>query len=309
MCASSTAILADTESRIARLRSLGDEYPFESHFLEVDGGRMHYVDEGTGPPILLLHGNPTWSFYYRNLIKGLRDRYRVIAPDHMGCGMSDKPRQYPYTLATHIENLTRLIEHLDLQKVMLGVHDWGGPIGFGWAMKHPKRVRGFALFNTAAFLGGRVPFRIRICGWPLLGSFLVLRLNAFAGAAIHMACCLRERMTAQVKRGYLLPYDSPENRIATYCFVRDIPTNARVPSYPIMRNIEDSLKEFQDHPMQIFWGMKDFCFTPTYLEQWRRRFPNAVIHPFEDAGHYVLEDAHERILPLFREFADSLVRS
>ena len=306
MRANPIAAMSDTTSQIAQLRSLGDQYPFESHFLEVNGGRMHYVDEGTGPPIILLHGNPTWSFYYRNLIKGLRDRYRVIAPDHMGCGMSDKPRQYPYTLATHIENLTRLIEHLDLQNAILGVHDWGGPIGFGWAMRNPKRVRGFALFNTAAFLGGRVPFRIRICGWPIFGSFAVLRLNAFAGAAIHMACCLRKRMTAQVKHGYLLPYDSPEHRIATYCFVRDIPSNPRVASYPIMRKIEDSLKEFQEHPMQIFWGMKDFCFTPEFLEQWRRRFPNAVIHPFEDAGHYVLEDAHERILPLFRKFAESL---
>lgn len=288
-----------------RVKSLGDLYPFNANYLDVPGGRMHYLDEGSGPCVLMLHGNPTWSFYFRDLVKGLRDRYRVIVPDHIGCGLSDKPREYPYTLATHIENLERLVDHLGLRDVTLAVHDWGGPIGFGWAVKHPDRVAGFAVFNTAAFGGEKMPLRIRICGWPVIGPLAVLRCNAFARAATRMAVCKHERMTAAVRRGYLLPYDTPDHRIAVLCFVRDIPFGPHVPSYRVLEQIEAGLPQFRDRPIAIFWGMRDFCFTPRYLDGWASRFPGATIHRYEDAGHYVIEDAHERILP---KLHDSLIR-
>ncbi len=158
---------------------------------------MHYVDEGSGPAIIMLHGNPTWSFYYRELIKGLRNQYRVIAPDHIGCGLSDKPQDYTYTLATHIDNLARLIDHLRLENVTLAGHDWGGAIGFGWATRNPDQVTRFVVFNTAAFFG-RMPFRIRVCRWPILGDVLVRRLNLFARSALWMARRRHERMTPEV---------------------------------------------------------------------------------------------------------------
>jgi haloalkane dehalogenase len=281
---------------------VGELYPFSDHYLDVIGARMHYVDEGAGHPVVMLHGNPTWSFYYRELIKGLRDRYRVIAPDHVGCGLSDKPQDYPYTLSTHISNLERLMDHLQLDNVTLAVHDWGGPIGFGWAARHPDRVRGFIIFNTAAFPGGRIPLRIRICRWPILGDVLVRGLNGFARAALYMACCKRDRMTREVRNGYLFPYDSIAHRIATLCFVRDIPLDARAPSYPVLRQIEAALPLFRDRRMIILWGMRDFCFTPRFLDKWIARFPAAAVHRFDDAGHYVVEDAYERILPLIRDF-------
>jgi len=281
---------------------LGDLYPFASHFLNIDGNRLHYLDEGSGPPIVMLHGNPTWSFYYRELIKGLRDRYRLVAVDHMGCGLSDKPRTYPYTLATHIDNVTRLIDHLGLNDVTLVVHDWGGPIGFGWATRHMDRVAQFVVFNTAAFLGGRMPLRIRLCRCPLVGEVALLRFNAFARAALHMATAKPERMTSEVRRGYLLPYDRPSNRVAILRFVRDIPLTPQVPSHSVVREIEAGLHRLSDRPMLICWGMKDWCFTPRFLAEWERRFPGAVVHGFPDAGHYVVEDAHERVLPLMREF-------
>jgi len=287
--------------RDLRLASIADLYPFASNYFEIGGGRMHYVDEGDGPTIVMLHGNPTWSFYYRELIAGLRDQYRVIAPDHIGCGLSEKPRNYPYTLAAHIDNVEKLIDHLGLSDITLMVHDWGGPIGFGWAARHPDRVRRFVVFNTAAFLAGKMPFRIRFSGWPIVGEVAILRFNAFARAATRKAVCKHERMTPEVTRGYLLPYDTPANRIATLCFVRDIPFSPRVPSYRVMQRIEAALGQFRDRPMTIFWGMQDFCFTPVFLNEWITRFPDAQVHRFDDAGHYVVEDAWERMVDVLRE--------
>lgn len=290
--------------RDPRLAQLATLYPFDSHYVDVLGGRMHYVDEGEGSPIVMLHGNPTWSFYYRELIKGLGDQYRVIVPDHIGCGLSDKPQNYPYTLSTHIDNLERLIDHLELDRVTLAVHDWGGPIGFGWATRHPERVRRFIVFNTAAFVKGRMPLRIRICRWPIIGDIAVRRLNGFARAALWMACADRKRMTPLVRQGYLLPYDSVANRVAIQCFVHDIPLNPRVPSHRVLQEIEAKLPQFGDRPMIILWGMKDFCFTEQFLVEWIRQFPNAAVHRLHDAGHYVVEDAHERILPLVQKFLE-----
>ncbi|RME39040.1 MAG: alpha/beta fold hydrolase [Planctomycetota bacterium] len=292
--------------RLFRDHPLADElarlYPFKPHFLATPGGRMHYVDEGGGEAIVLLHGNPTWSFYYRNLILALRDRYRVIAPDHMGCGLSDKPLEYPYTLGTHIENFTRLMDALDLQEVTLGVHDWGGPIGFGWAVNHPDRVRRLIVFNTSVFLGGRVPWRIRVCGWPGIGDWLMLNKNAFPRAALRMALVHRKRVTPAVRTGYLLPYDRPAHRTALLRFVRDIPTHPGIPSYTVLQGIQDCLGRLRDRPIWIGWGLKDWCFTETFLRRWRSSFPHAAVHTFPDAGHYVVEDAGERIIPLLRGF-------
>lgn len=249
----------------------------------------------------MLHGNPTWSFYYRDLILGLRDRYRVIAPDHMGCGLSDKPQDYPYTLATHIDNVERLIDHLGLADFTLVVHDWGGAIGFGYAMRHAERVRRFVVFNTAAFLG-RVPLRILACRTPLLGALAVRGLNAFAGAAVVMACKNRARMTPDVKRGYLLPYDSWANRVAVHRFVQDIPTRPSHPTFPLLREIETALPQFRDRPTLICWGMRDFCFNEAFLDGWIARFPDAEVHRFAEAGHYVVEDAGEAIVRWMKDF-------
>lgn len=288
---------------------LGELYPFDSHYLDVGGVRMHYVDEGSGPAVVMVHGNPTWSFYYRELIKGLRDRYRVIAPDHIGCGLSDKPQDYPYTLATHIDNLGILIDHLKLDNVTLAGHDWGGAIGFGWAARNPDRINRFVVFNTAAFFGP-MPFRIRICRTPILGDVLVRRLNLFVRGAIRMACRRRERMTPDVARGYSMPYRNYADRIGVHRFVRDIPLSRSIPSHSILQSIEAALPLFRDRPMVIFWGGKDFCFNDTFLQGWIDWFPRAGVHRFPDAGHYVVEDAHERILPLLREFlADPSVMS
>ena len=276
-------------------------YPFRPKYLALDGPRMYYVDRGQGPPVVMLHGNPTWSFYYRDLITGLCDRHRVIVPDHIGCGLSDKPQRYEYTLIKHIDNLERLLDHLGLDDITLAVHDWGGAIGFGYACRHPQRVRRFIVFNTAAFFG-RVPLRIRACRVPVFGTVAVRGLNLFARLGVRMACRSKRRVTPEVKAGYLLPYHDFASRVAIHRFVQDIPTDATHPTYAVIQSIETKLPQFRDRPMLICWGMRDFCFTEAFLNGWIERFPEAQVYRFADAGHYVVEDAAEEMLPLIRDF-------
>lgn len=277
-------------------------YPFESHWLDVNGLRYHYLDEGQGEPLLLVHGNPTWSFYWRELIAGLRGKYRLIVPDHIGCGLSDKPQQYEYRLATHIDNLRRLVDHLRVEKLTLLAHDWGGAIGLGAAIAEPDRFRRFVLFNTAAYRSRRVPWRIRICRTPLFGDLAVRGLNAFARSALTMAVARHDRMTPAVRAGFLAPYDSWANRIAIHRFVLDIPLSPRHPSYARLEAIEQGLATLRGRPMMFIWGMRDWCFTPHFLQRFLEFFPEAEVHRLFDASHYVIEDAQERIVPLVECF-------
>lgn len=297
-------------ARLARARALTagiqHEYPFEPHFLEVDGGALHYLDEGPrdGETLLCVHGNPTWSFYFRRLAREFSDRRRVVAVDHIGCGLSDKPQDWGYRLADHVDNLVRLVETLDLRAITLVVHDWGGAIGFGMAARCPERIARLVITNTAAFPGGRVPLRIELCRIPGLGEVLLRGLNGFARAATVMAVSDRKRMRGEVRRGYLAPYSDWQSRIAHWRFVRDIPKDASHPSYATLAAIGEALPQFDGRPAAIFWGERDFCFTPRFRERWQEILPSAEVNAFEDSGHYVLEDAHERILPRLADFME-----
>jgi len=275
-------------------------YPFQSRFMDIFGHRLHYVDEGDGIPILMLHGNPTWSFYFRHLIKSFSGRYRMIAPDHVGCGYSDKPSSadYPYTLARRVEDLERFLSTLALkEKITLVLHDWGGMIGMAYAVRHPERINRIVLLNTAAFFpprGKRLPLRLRLIrDLPFLSKPAVLGLNLFARGALLMA--VRKRLPIDVKRCLLAPYDSWENRIATYRFVEDIPVSPSDPSYAVVDEVSRNLYRFREAPMLICWGRHDFVFDLDYLNEWRQRFPEAETHLIDDAGHYILEDAPEKV--------------
>jgi len=280
------------------------EYPFESRYLHVDGGRLHYVEQGQGDVLLCVHGNPTWSFAWRRVLRSLSDRYRVIALDHLGCGASDKPQDYPYCLAKHIANLRALIEGLSLQRITLLAHDWGGAIGMGAAGQCPERFSRFVLFNTAAFRSRRIPLRIAVCRIPFLGTFALRGLNAFSRAALTMAVTHRERMTPSVRQGYLAPYDSWANRVAVNAFVKDIPLRASHPGWSTLADVESGLSQFTGHPMLLIWGERDWCFTTDFLHEFQRRFPQAETLRIPDAGHYVFEDAHEVFIPRLREFLE-----
>ena len=263
---------------------------------------MAYLDEGEGPVVVCVHGNPSWSYLYRNLVSQLSGQFRLIVPDHLGCGFSDKPLQYDYSLQHHIANLEALLTHLQIKECMLVVHDWGGAIGMGWAGRNPEIVKRMVVLNTAAFRSKRIPFRIAVCRWPVIGDFLVRGLNGFAWAALFMA--VTKKMRRDVAAGFLAPYDSWKNRIAILRFVQDIPLKADHPSWDSLVEVERSLERLQQHPMLICWGGKDFCFTRHFYDEWLARFPDAQGHYFPEAGHYVLEDALSEIYPLIKGFLE-----
>jgi haloalkane dehalogenase len=237
----------------------------------------------------MLHGNPTWSFYYRELVKALRPTHRVIVPDHMGCGYSDKPQDYDYRLETHVGNLRRLIDHLALDRYSMVVHDWGGPIGFGATVPNPERLDRLVILNTTCTLDAKYPLRIRMCKIPGFGAFIIRGLSYFAAGATYMAC-KQSHMANGVRAGYTRPYDSWANRIANQRFVQDIPDGPGHPTWDYGQGVMAQLAKLADKPIQIHWGMRDFCFTPAFLAAFRTRFPSADVHEYPDAGHYVLED-------------------
>lgn len=271
-------------------------YPWTGQTLDVNGGRMHYLDVGPkdAPVMLCVHGNPTWSFYWRRLVQRFSDRFRVIVPDHIGCGLSDKPQGWPYRLEGHVDNLRLLVDTLDLRDITLVVHDWGGAIGFGVATRRPERFTRFVVTNTAAFRSSQIPLSIATCKLPIYGPLAVRGLNGFARVATIRAPA--KPLDPVAKEGLLLPYGSWADRIATLRFVQDIPMQPTHPSYDELTRVEAGLGQLKAKPMLLLWGEKDFCFTPAFREEWQRRFPAAECHPWTDVGHYVMEDAPDRVI-------------
>ena len=276
-------------------------YPFTPQsFTTAGGAKMSYLDEGprSDEAVLMLHGNPTWSFYYRNLVQTVSPKLRCIVPDHIGMGLSEKPQNYDYTLATRIADIEALVASLGLRRVHLVVHDWGGAIGFGFATRHRELIGKIVILNTAAFLAKRIPLRIQLCRIPGLGPLIVRGLNGFAGPATWMAMHLR-KLTRPEKRGYLFPYDSWDHRVAVDAFVRDIPLRRSHPSWATLEEIGNDLDTLQKQPVMIVWGGRDFCFNYYFLNRWLKIFPNADLRPMAQAGHYILEDAGPKaIMPI-----------
>ena len=282
--------------------SFKELYPFTSLYFDLNPYKLHYLDEGEGEVLLFLHGNPTWSFYYRSLIENFQGRYRCVAPDHIGCGFSDKPQDYSYTLNTHIDNLEKLVGFLGLKNITLMVHDWGGAIGMGLAVRKPELIKRLVLFNTASFLSTDIPLRIGLCRIPLLGTILIRYLNLFVMGVLRFGLKRRKRLTQYIRAGYLAPYDTFENRIANLKFVQDIPMEQTVPSYSVIQYIERNLKQFDGFPILIIWGSEDFCFNVKFLNKWREIFPRAEVREVCNAGHLVVEDASDEIIPWIEGF-------
>lgn len=280
-------------------------YPFASHWLTLAAGRCHFVDEGQGPPVLFVHGNPTWSFYWRNLILALREQYRVIAVDHLGCGLSDKPQQYSYRLQDHIDNLVALVDSLDLRELTICGHDWGGAISLGAALARPDRIARIVMLNTGAFPPPFFPWRIRVCRTPGLGKLALQGLNLFSLSALRMAVRDPGCLTPAVRAGLLAPYNSWENRIGVYSFVKDIPASPSHPTWATLQHIEQGLAGFADRPIQLIWGMQDWCFRPACLRRFQQHWPSADVVEIPQAGHWVVEEAAEEVERSLRWFLTS----
>ncbi len=289
--------------------ALKKEYPFTGKHLNLGGLGYHYLDEGAGAPVVMLHGNPSWSFYYRNLVLTLRDRYRCIVPDHIGCGLSDKPDddRYDYTLSRRVDDLELLLDTLGVtENITLVVHDWGGMIGMAFAVRHPERIARLVILNTGAFhLPETKPFPLglRICRNTVLGTLLVRGFNLFSVAASYVGC-KRNPMSTKLRSLYQLPYNSWHNRIATLRFVQDIPLSPGDRGYDLVSAVSDGIGQFSSLPILILWGELDFVFDRHFLAEWQQRFPAAELHSYPDCGHYILEDAKEEVVPLISRFLD-----
>ncbi len=287
------------------------DYPFTpKRFNTGNNICMSYLDEGPrdGEVLLMLHGNPSWSYYWRHLVLGLRDRYRCIVPDHVGMGLSDKPgdKQYRYTLQSRVDDLDAMLKQiLPNQKVTLVVHDWGGMIGFGWALANFHRVSRLVILNTAAFplpKAKKLPWQLKLGRNMKIGAFIIRAFNAFSAGAAWFGT--ERSLSWPVKRAFTAPYNSWKNRIATLRFIQDIPLTEKDPAWDLVKRSGDVLHTFADRPAFIGWGLRDFVFDKHFLEQFCRALPNVEVSAFEDAGHYVLEDKPEVLVPAIKEFLD-----
>ena len=283
-------------------------WPYAQRTTQVGGHTMAYVDEGTGSPVLLVHGNPTWSFYYRSLLAALPPLgLRAIAADHIGMGRSAKPSagDYPHTLSRRVSDLGAFIDGLALtEPLSLVVHDWGGAIALAWAVDNLDRVDKLVVLNTGAFPlppDKTLPWTLRAARLPVLGDWAVTRLNAFSLGALTLGSG-RRWLPAEARAGLLAPYDCPQHRVAVSRFVQDIPLRPSDAAYPVLARVEQRLHLLRNTPTLVCWGMRDPVFDEVVLDHLLSFLPQADVHRFADAGHYVLEDAADRIVPLAVRF-------
>ncbi len=267
-------------------------YPFTPRAMNVDGGTMSYIDEGSGSPILLVHGTPTWSFLYRSIIPELARHGRVIAPDHIGFGLSDKPADWGYRPADHARNLMMLIDRLGLEEITLVVHDFGGPIGLSCAVERPEKFARIVMFNTWmwSLAGNRAAeMGSRLFGGAL-GRFLYTRLNFSPRVLLPGAFGDKSKLTPEIHRHYLAPFGSAAERVAPWRLAQELIGSSAW--YDRLWNRRDRIAAI---PALLLWGMKDPTFGPAYLERWRELFPDATVETYPEAGHFVQEEIGARL--------------
>ncbi len=298
-----------------RIKELGleQEYPFASHFIDTPMGKMHYLDEGMPnerSTVLAVHGNPSWSFLYRALVKGFAKERRVVVPDHIGFGLSDKPDdEAAYTLKAHIAHLEALVLELDLTNITLVMQDWGGPIGLGVAARHPNRIKALVVMNTFGFyppVDGMNPEKLKLPP-PLLmmrsrglGDFMVRRLSFFEKQVMTMATATKRK--GAVKRAYRAIFRGPEERAGVMAFPRMIPTNTRHPAAKILLEETGPYIENFTGPAHIFWGLKDPLIPIGALEAWKKRLPQAGVTEFKKARHYLQDDVPNELVQELGQF-------
>jgi haloalkane dehalogenase len=275
-------------------------YPFEDHWAEVDGSTVHYVDEGSGPPLLMLHGNPTWSFTWREVIKGLRDEYRCVAVDLPGFGLSTDhvAPGYAFRPQDHARVVHQLVEQLDLRGATLLVQDWGGPIGFAAAAQAPERFAAFAIGNTWAWPMNRSPTARVFSGFlgGPIGGYLIKRHNVFVERIIP-AGTKKVGPDDAVMEHYRRPFPTPASRVPMHVFPRAI-----VGETEWLQEVENGLAKLDDKPALILWPTKDQAFGDKERERWEQTFQDHRTVTLEGAGHYIGEDAPQEIVTALRDW-------
>ncbi|MEO0421167.1 MAG: alpha/beta fold hydrolase [Pseudomonadota bacterium] len=313
----STTSSASTQARTREDAQLDDwtfggSWPYAPKWFESGDGRMHYIDEGPrdARPVILVHGNPTWSYLYRRFINALvAQGHRAIAFDHLGFGRSEKP-DHPslYEIPAHGARAEALLEALDLQDATLVVQDWGGPIGLTWAARHPERVRSLAILNTFCHrpqMATALPLPLTLFCTPGVGEVMVKGMNAFVKVFLFKAGLVHpQRLSKQDQAAYLAPHPNWASRTSMLVFPRQIPSGPQGKVSDYLDEIHRELvPAFRHKPVFIAWPMKDVAFTPDMLDDyWLRDFPDAQVHRIDDAGHYIQEDAHEQVIPKLLPF-------
>jgi pimeloyl-ACP methyl ester carboxylesterase len=274
-------------------------YPFTPKQFPVPAGAMSYVDDGTdagpsaGGPIVMIHGNPSWSFEYRALIRHFSVSHRCIAPDHIGFGLSDKPTDWGYLPAQHAKNLELLLESLDLQEITLVVNDWGGPIGLSYAINHSDRIKNIVITNTwmwsvrsdwyyqvfSRFMGG------------FIGRWLIRRFNFFAQNIMKTAYGDKSKLSPQIHRHYLMALSEPAERKGCWFFPGQI-----IGSSAWLADLWAQRDALNGKVKLIAWGMKDIAFREKELNRWTGQFPGARVVRFVDTGHFVADENSEALI-------------
>lgn len=264
-----------------------DEYPFPANYFETPHGKMHYISVGAGDPVVFVHGNPSWSFEARNVIKALSGARHCIAPDHLGFGLSAKPWDYSYLPQAQATNLEALLESLDLERITLVVGDWGGPLGLAYAIRHPDKIKAIVITNTwlwsvrtdlyyqgfSGFVGG--PF----------GRWLIRRFNFFARTIVPMTYGDRSKLTPKIHTHFLKPFEIPAERKGSWVFPKQI-----IGASAWLESLWNQRQQLAGKVALIAWGMRDIAFRQKELNRWTQAFPTATVMRFENSGHFVPEE-------------------
>ena len=293
--------------------SIRRQWPWQPRFARVNGRRMHYVDEGTGDPVVLLHGNPTWGFLYRDFVEPLtRTGHRVVIPDMIGFGLSEKPtREEAHSLDGHIADLTALLRQLDLRRITLVCHDWGGPTGLGFAFSNLDRVAALVVMSTWAWPLPPAEFHTRIFPWrmmhaPLVGPYLLGRHNALAGRGVYLSVVDREKFRKHAQQAYEWALPDPAHRLLTWTWPRWIPIDETARALKRFRWLENELAVCRLPTMIIWWREDDVFDHATFAAHFKQLLPHAEGPHLVTGRHFLQEDSGPQIAALI---ADFLVRN
>ncbi|MEW6645895.1 MAG: alpha/beta fold hydrolase [Pseudomonadota bacterium] len=281
-------------------------YPFEPHYFQTAAGRMHYVDVGSGEPIVFLHGNPAWSFLYRKQISRFSAGYRCIAPDLIGFGFSDKPRDWEYLPEQHAANIAALIDHLGLDRITLVVNDWGGPIGMSYAVNHPEKVQRLVVLNTWAWPVDddfHYTSFSALMGGPL-GRFLIRRFNFFVNSFMRVAFGDKRRLEKAAHAHYRHALPTPDARKGCCVFPGQI-----IGSTKWLAALWSRIGLLKETSTLFVWGMKDIAFREKELQRWQAALPNSHTVRLPGVGHFVAEEAPEALAEAMEAFLANTKRT